>query len=241
MAVVNVTAIIVTRGDHDLAAIIGQDWPEQVQELVVWDNSSLDRRDLKVYGRYAAIAEASHELIYVQDDDCVLPKESIQQIIDTWFESGKYPFDGRGSPWGADQRDLADHVVSNMPAAFRHDFYSDHCLVGFGACFRRDAPARAFSRMVGNHDGLNPDLAGDWWGYTMKTPDGAVIVDIPTAEFFRRTCDVIFTALTPRVLVDVPYENLPWATDDDRMYRQHEHVEERTRMLELVRTVRDAS
>ena len=45
--------------------------------------------------------------------------------------------------------------------------------------------------------------------------------------------------LTPHVWVDVPYVNMPWATADDRMYRQPGHTGERARMLELARKVRD--
>lgn len=57
--------------------------------------------------------------------------------------------------------------------------------------------------------------------------------------FWRRTCDIVFTALTPRVLVDVPYVNLPWASDSNRMWKQAQHIEERQRMLELTLKVRD--
>jgi hypothetical protein len=56
-----------------------------------------------------------------------------------------------------------------------------------------------------------------------------------------QTCDVVFTALTPRALVDVPYENLPWAEDPDRMYRQPGHQAERGKMLELAFRARDAA
>ena len=57
-------------------------------------------------------------------------------------------------------------------------------------------------------------------------------------EHFRRTCDIVLTALTPRVLVDVPKENLPWAEGEERMYRQPEHVGERKRMLDTVMATR---
>jgi hypothetical protein len=60
-------------------------------------------------------------------------------------------------------------------------------------------------------------------------------------DFWHRTCDIVFTALTPRVLVDVPYEDLPWASAENRMWKQPTHREERGRMLELVRQVRDAA
>ena len=102
-----------------------------------------------------------------------------------------------------------------MPPAFRHDFYDDHCLVGFGAVFERKLARDAFRRFWAGRDSRDVD-----WGW------------------FSRTCDIVFTGRVPRILADVPYRNLPWATDDSRMYRQPEHVGERKRMLELVRSIR---
>ena len=58
---------------------------------------------------------------------------------------------------------------------------------------------------------------------------------------FRNTCDIAFTGLTPRVLVDVPHVDREFASDDGRMWRQLTHVEERQRMRELVARVRDAN
>lgn len=229
----NVTAIIVTRGDHDLAPIIGQEWPEQVQEIIVWDNASEDRRDLKVYGRYAAIAEASHDLIFVQDDDVLLPRESLEQILRAHDPLGKQVLhDGPAS-----------YVTCNMPAAFRDQPQyerGEQSLVGFGACFHRDAPRRAFEMFATKAWDVDaPQIDGEDIHYVWEYGD--LVNSHPDDRgLFLRTCDVVFTALTPRVWVDVPYENLPWATADDRMYRQPEHVPERTKMLELVRKVRDA-
>jgi hypothetical protein len=209
----NVSAIIVTRGDVDLTQIVDS-LPEE-WEVVIWDNSVPSVRvpgvceftlpsiqDLSVYGRYAAIKHASHDLIFVQDDDCIVSNP--QAIVDEWKRWSN------GVPEGGKK---GGHVVCNMPSEFRHDFYRDHSLVGFGAVFHRDAPFKAFSRRL-------------WVGE-----------DIP---WFHRTCDIVFTALTPRVLVDVPKTNLWWAEDSTRMYRQPQHAEERTKMLELVRQVRDA-
>ncbi len=56
---------------------------------------------------------------------------------------------------------------------------------------------------------------------------------------FLRTCDIVFTALTPHAIVDVPYKNLWWAEDESRMYRHPEHFAERKRMLEFALQVRD--
>ena len=241
-----VSAIIVTRGDADLGQVVGSlpaEW-----EVLVWNNGEdpfkkgglykrvtdsglLARRvlgdgvfsDLSVYGRYAAIEYATHDLIYVQDDDCIVSNP--EALVRAWMGSRNSCAEEQFDPsflWHASPDEIkaigrGEHVVCNMPPEFRYDFYRDHALVGFGACFHRDAPARAF-RKAAEH------LAGG----------GGL-----TGEHFYRTCDIVFTALTPRVLVDVPKTNLWWAEDASRMWRQPEHVEERTRMLELVRKVRD--
>lgn len=218
----NVSAIIVTRGDVDLAPVL-RSLPEE-WEIVIWDNSGHltiipsgaaeadhevpDVADLAVYGRYAAIQYASHEIIYVQDDDCIVsdPEAIVVKLLETY----QIYVDPVAHPT------LASHVVCNMPQEFRHSFYEDHALVGFGAVFHRDAPARAFDR-----------------------PEFEVMrVSYPTGYWFERTCDIVFTALTPRVLVDVPVEHLPHAYNDDRMYRQESHVDERRRMLELALQVK---
>lgn len=218
----NVAAIIVTRGDQEdgvedqILPSLPVEW-----EKLVWDNGqkTLYRypppnrywnvADLSVYGRYAAIEYTDAELIYVQDDDCVVGEP--QSIVGAWYEAAEHPDNPNG-----------DHVVvCNMPPEFRrHDFYEEHALVGFGACFHRDAPRRAFAR----------------YEHALGGGDVSVLaMDKAAREHFYRTCDIVFTALTPRVLVDVPVENMPWAYDADRMYRQPDHVAERKRMLDLVR------
>jgi hypothetical protein len=117
----------------------------------------------------------------------------------------------------------SEHLVANMPQRFRDTgFYDDHCLLGFGAIFHRDMPAIAlgkFARYFGT--------------------DNVVAAVDQDSGFLHRTCDVVFTSLTPRILLDLPYRDLPWATDASRMYRQPDHVGERARMLELCRQVRD--
>ncbi len=210
----SVSAIIVTRGDVELTPIIDKEdgWPEAVHEIVIWDNAALERRDLKVYGRYAAIAEASHSLIYVQDDDVVLPNEAIEEII------------GQSENGGAEY----GRLVVNMPANFRHSFYQEHALVGFGACFHRNLPHIAFGRFWEQdvNTWLTHPLAGFKW------------IDPPERELFLRTCDIVFTGLTPYTMVDVVYEELPWTADETRMWKQPTHLEERQRMLKIVKQVR---
>lgn len=222
----NVSAIIVTRGDVDLTQII-QSIPKDWQCLV-WDNGAgklfdydlanfyttwsyatwIEAKDLSVYGRYAAVEHAAGDLIYVQDDDVIVSNP--WAIVAEWMRAR----DGFAamSIWPNNT-----HVVCNMPQEFRHSFYTDHALVGFGAAFHRDAPERAFQ----------------------------IMPPVPVLEMDRRwmwdCCDIIFTGFTPRVLVDVPKFGLPWENDDNRMWKQPTHQAERARMLDLVKQVRNGA
>ncbi len=208
---------------REIARSLPEEW-----EVIVWDNNTNGHvfrwsedgsflmqavPDLSVYGRYAAIEHASHNLIYVQDDDVIVSDP--QAIVDEW---DRVALTKESDPAGP-QPDWASHVVCNMPQEFR-PHYPDSALVGFGAAFHRDAPGRAFGR-------VNDELT-------------RLYRETRSNSTFHRTSDVVFTTLTPRVLVDVPKVNLPHATGDDRMYRQPEHVGERARMLELARRVRES-
>jgi hypothetical protein len=213
---VSVSACLVTRGDVDMQPIIDslpKEW-----EVVIWDNSGTITRsdgwaevciDLSVYGRYAAIEYASHDVIYVQDDDVIVSDPSL--IVEQWecVLANTPQVDNRG-----------DFVACNMPAEFRHAFYTEHALVGFGAAFHRDAPQRAFDRFSPSYRSIYNETRSN--------------------DAFHRCCDVVFTGLTPRVLVDIEKTNLPYAEDANRMYRQPGHVGERQRMFDLMRKVRDA-
>ena len=184
-----VTAAIVTRGDVDLSPILDS-FPDS-WHVEIWNNA--DGRDLAVWGRYVAARRPNGGLVYVQDDDCVLPASSLEAIVDA-HRPGR--------------------LVSNMPEPFRHDFYVGHCLVGFGAVFEPALVDEAFARF--------------WRG----TATYAVTIE---TGWFRRTCDIAFTGMVDSpILVDLPYRNLPWATDETRMYRQPDHVGERKRMIQTV-------
>lgn len=167
--------------------------------------SEVGVEDLSVMSRYAAIERTDADVIYVQDDDVVVsdPREILAQ-------------------WLVPARLRHDHVVCNMPQEFRHDFYSDNALVGFGAVFFRDTPKVVFQRWareVVSHDFIQDMVGPEKQG------------------FFRRTCDIVFTGLSPRFLVDVPKRNLSWAEAGDRMYRQPGYVDERQRMRDFVKRV----
>lgn len=183
-------------------------------EVVVWDNGAgvvtrsdgyvgQTEGDRGVFGRYAAIDHASHDLIYVQDDDCIVADPGA--FVHEWMEGA----------WPGGEVSWPDKVVCNMPEPWRSDpFYRDHALVGFGAVFHREAPAVAFRRFWSDARAAGGEMA---------------------AGLFERACDVVFTGLTPRVLVTVPHESLGYAYGPDRMWRQPGHREERGQMLERVR------
>jgi len=190
----DVTACLVTRGDVALRPI-ADSFPA-FAETIVWDNARAGA-DLSVFGRYAAVESAATSVVFVQDDDVVLTPAAFDALLAA-YEPGK--------------------IVANVPPEYRHDFYRDHCLVGFGAIFDRSLPPRAFANYLAGIDPMGKD-------------DLAV---------FHRTCDVVFTTLTPFVLVDAPFTQRPFYADGNRMHKQPNHVAERTRTLEAARLVREA-
>jgi len=248
---VNVTACLVTRGQEiDMDPIL-ESLPAE-WEVVLWMNgvavwrwaSNANRwrsnsgqhfgyaADLSVYGRYAAIDHASHDLIYVQDDDVIVGDP--QAIVDVWLRERDHLIASRAEGFNA----WSGHVVCNMPPEFRHGGYHDSALVGFGACFYRDAAERAFDRWrnrewrCGGCNGLRSALCSDC---------EAAAHDIEHDEFFLRECDTVLTMLTPRVLIDVPKIDREFASDPDRLWKQTDHSRQRERMRDLVRRVRDSA
>lgn len=212
-----VSACVATRGDVDMKPILDS-LPEE-WEIIVWNNGerrvevrrpgarfrallqgSID--DLGPHGRFAAIHVATHELIYVQDDDVIV---SDPQVITDHYE---------GCLWHTDGVTMNHGVVANMPQEFR-PHYPDSCMVGFGAAFHRDAPELAFRRFFAAH----PEMG-------RRDP-----------LFLRESCRV-FTTLTERVLVDIPKTDLPYASDDNRLWKQPDHVGARERILTLAREAR---
>jgi hypothetical protein len=244
----DVSVVIPTRGDVDCDEIVCSfppDWEVLLwnngeQMLTIWrhpnepEPNAVEEHpvtDLGVYARYAAIEYASHDIILTQDDDCIVsdPKAIVDtyEFLATCPEHGPMKYGEVKGHWGwvcwHDDHDRSpfstDAVVCNMPQRFRgQGIYAtnEHALVGFGAAFHRDAPQRAFDRLLGMRDCWNGEQTA----------------------WFDRTCDIVFTALTPRVLVDVPHEDLPHAHAPNRMWKQKTHQAERQRMLELVKQVK---
>lgn len=109
-----VSACLVTRGDCDLSPILDS---LPFDDVVIWDNSK--REDLGIYGRYAAIEEAKHDVVYTQDDDVLVSCH--RQLMDA-YEPGV--------------------LVANYPQPW------DIPWVARGAVFDRRLPAAAFTRYL---------------------------------------------------------------------------------------------
>ncbi len=188
MTPADLSAVVVTRGNVPLEPILDSFTAAGIFDFVVWDNS---RRpdDLGVFGRYAALPECGRDVVLVQDDDVILPVATIEALAAA-YEPGR--------------------IVANMPERFRA-FYTDSCLVGFGAVFDRDLPEVAFDR---------------FWGYWGSTA--------------RQRPDVVFTALTDSTWLDLPYTEREFATGPDRAYRQRGHARERQTTLTMARKARRA-
>lgn len=151
----DVSACVVTRGDVDLDPVLRP--LLHLGEVLVWDNSQ--RENLSVYGRYALIQECTHDVILVQDDDCVLAPESVDELLAAYRPG---------------------HVVCNMPERFR-PHYPDSALVGFGAVFDRDLPEKAFTQF--SHERWSRKLGWSFYRecdtvFTMLTPRILIDVDV---------------------------------------------------------------
>jgi hypothetical protein len=118
----HISAVIVTRGDVDLSPVLDS---LPFRDVVVWDNSRRERNAL-VYGRYLAIAEAKHDIIYTQDDDALIDAERLVQEWDGSYTS----------------------LFANMPRDRMGDRIT---MIGWGALFYRDLPELAFRRFLDHY------------------------------------------------------------------------------------------
>lgn len=116
-----VTACLVTRGDVDLEPILAT---LPYGETVVWNNAERPD-DLKVYGRYAAIADATRPVIYFQDDDCIFRDHDALLAA---YKPGV--------------------LVANWGHGENPDGYDDLAIFPGGALVDRGLPALAFERYL---------------------------------------------------------------------------------------------
>ena len=149
----DVSAVLVTRGDVDLAPII-ETLP--YGEVVIWDNSTRPE-DLGVYGRYVAISETTKPLIYFQDDDCLVSCHD--ELLAAW-EPG--------------------YVVGNaFDDAERLKRYEGTTLLGWGSLFEAALPWQAFAKYGLHHRveelwTYNPPGLGAEIVFPMLTPSKTI-------------------------------------------------------------------
>jgi hypothetical protein len=206
---VKVSAIIVTRGNVDLGQIVGS-LPRE-WERICWSNG--ERRCYVLASGADPATDISWVVWHGVEDFSVFGRYSAIQYASS--DVIYVQDDDCVTP----AREIAEayepcRLVANMPRS-RWDGYPDSTLVGWGAIFDRDLPGLAFERQA--------------------------IFDVVESDpdWFYATCDVAFSALTPRTIVDLPFEHLPWAEGPDRMFTgRPTHNEERQRMLELCRSLR---
>lgn len=233
----NVSAIIPTRGNVDLGPVLAE-LPREWEQIIYDNGAGMVTRfkpatedpghidggeswanlpDLGPHARFAAIEYASHDLIFVVDDDVIVSDPAA--IVDAWLMAAVTV---RNTPHRIDEAAIrieferADHIVCNIPDEFlKH--YPDNGMVGFGAAFHRDTPELAFARFFAKHK-------------TMKRDDPL---------FLRESCRIV-TTLTPIVRVDVPKTDREFASDPDRLWKQRDHFWAAQTMIKLARIARDA-
>jgi hypothetical protein len=102
MSSIKVSAIIVTRGDVDLGPVLA---PIDADEIII------RRGNGGVWERWEAARWAKHDVIYVQDDDCVVDFAGVAAAYDPAV------------------------VTCNMLTAHRGDYPDGIALVGWGSVF----------------------------------------------------------------------------------------------------------
>jgi hypothetical protein len=162
----DVQAVIVTRGDCDLAPIL-----ESLifPDVTIWNNKVAT--DLGAYGRYQAIQDhVHHDIVYVQDDDCIVSGEDQLRLFAAYEPA----------------------VLTAMMPPERTD-YTDTVLIGWGAIFDSDLPELAFEKWVAaGHEIESPEfrIVGADFIFPILTPwkrlDG-YHTDLPHAHADNRT------------------------------------------------------
>jgi hypothetical protein len=159
---VNVSAVIVTRGDVPLGPILDTLVDPRIDDVIVWDNSV--RHDVKTWGRHAALAEARHRVIYSQDDDLVHTPEAIGRILDAYA-----PGVLTGCMWPAWSDNAARQGIAGG--------YSDLAFPGSGSVYDREVPLMAATRYLALHP--FDDFFRTWC-------DAVIGVLAPTAQLDER-------------------------------------------------------
>lgn len=185
---IEVSAIIVTRGDVSLDRIL-ETLP--YSEVIIWDNSK--RPNYSVFSRYLAIEEAKHDVIYFQDDDIIFTAH--EELLDA-YQPGV--------------------LTSNMPSPWWEEQYENKsmALVGAGSLIHRDLPWSAFGRYLAHH---------------------------PMDEVFLDFCDMVHGVLTPFNRLDLGYEILSYAHDENRLHNSPGGPERKALAIKRAMDIRNIS
>lgn len=110
-----VSAVLITRGDVPLEPVL---YSLPFKDVVAWDTSKMGKSVMaaKMYARYMAVSSCKHDLVYVQDDDCIVDARQLARE----YKPGT--------------------VTCNMPYAKRAEYKSvakGISLVGWGAIFSK--------------------------------------------------------------------------------------------------------
>ncbi len=122
----DVSAVIVTRGDHPEA--IGEILDSlPYEDVVIWDNSKREK-DEKCLGRYLGMIFTRNELIYLQDDDILFTAH--EQLLEA-HQPGR--------------------ITANMPSPWyeRTGYDREESVqVGAGSLMERSMPSKAFAQYL---------------------------------------------------------------------------------------------
>lgn len=135
----HVSCVLVTRGNVDMTPIL-ESLP--FADVVVYDNSQRPL-DLGIYGRYAGIGDARHDVIVTQDDDlivddweAVLARYEPGVLFCNYPEPWDVPWVARGAIFDRDLPQRAfDRYLAHYP--FDHDFTHYQCDGVFGLLSER--------------------------------------------------------------------------------------------------------
>ena len=143
----DVTAILVTRGDHP-AEVAETAASLPYGEVIVWDNSKREH-DYKVFGRYAAIPEAHNPVLFWLDDDVVFtahkellqayePGVLVSNMDEAWIDGAGYgDFLGMVGTGSLCDSNLPAEVFAHYLARYPFD---DDVLLEADFCFGVLAP-----------------------------------------------------------------------------------------------------
>ncbi len=94
-----VSVVIPTRGNVDMTEILLSLSDAGFEDVIVWNNA--ERENLGIYGRFAAIEEATHDVIATQSDDVIVTHwDEILAEYEPGVTTINYPQEWAGDiPW----------------------------------------------------------------------------------------------------------------------------------------------